>query len=142
MINHFFRLNCQVHYERVSEIHVSGHAAQEELKVMHSLVKPRNFIPVHGEPRHLAHHAQLARDLGLDADRVFILENGDRVELSDGRLTRRGQVAAGQVLVDGKSVGEVGDSCCGNRKHLARTAWSSRWSGSTARAGTWSRDRT
>ena len=79
MINHFFRLGCHVHYERVSEIHVSGHAAREELKVIHSLVRPRHFIPVHGEPRHLVLHGQLARELGLAEEAVFVLTNGDRV---------------------------------------------------------------
>jgi ribonuclease J len=120
MINHFFRLGCEVHYERVSEIHVSGHAAREELKVMHSVVRPRHFIPVHGEPRHLAHHARLAQDLGLGADRILILENGDAVELRAGTLARRGRVASGQVLVDGKGVGDVGHIVLRDRQHLAQ----------------------
>lgn len=120
MINRFFRLGCQVHYERVSEIHVSGHAAREELKVMHSIVRPRHFIPVHGELRHLAHHARLAHDLGLPEERIFILENGDRVVLQGGRVTRAGRVAAGQVLVDGKGVGDVGHIVLRDRQHLAQ----------------------
>lgn len=120
MINHFFRLGCQVHYERVSEIHVSGHAAREELKVLHNLILPRNFIPIHGEPRHLAHHAELARELGLPAERVMIVENGDRIGLSCGRLQRLGRAPAGSVLVDGKGVGDIGHVVLRDRQHLAQ----------------------
>jgi ribonuclease J len=120
MINHFFRLGCQVHYERVSEIHVSGHAAREELKVMHTIVHPRHFVPIHGEPRHLAHHAALARELGLADDRILILENGDQIELAGGSLRRMARVATGSVLVDGKGVGDVGHVVLRDRQHLAQ----------------------
>ncbi len=120
MINHFFRLGCQVHYERVSEIHVSGHAAREELKVLHNIVRPRHFIPIHGEPRHLVHHAQLARELGLPAERVLVIENGDQVELAGGSLRRLGRVPAGNVFVDGKGVGDIGQVVLRDRRHLAQ----------------------
>jgi ribonuclease J len=120
MINHFFRLGCRVHYERVSEIHVSGHAAREELKVLHNIVRPRCFMPVHGEPRHLVHHAQLARELGMPDERMLIMENGDCVELSKSGLTYLGQVPSGNVLVDGKGVGDVGRVVLRDRQHLAQ----------------------
>lgn len=120
MINHFFRRGCHVHYERVSEIHVSGHAAREELKILHNIVRARNFIPIHGEPRHLHHHAGLARELGLADDRILILENGDAVELREGRVSRRGKVTVGSVLVDGKGVGDVGQIVLRDRRHLAQ----------------------
>jgi len=120
MINHFFRLRCDVHYERVSEIHVSGHAAREELKVVHNIIRPRHFIPVHGEPRHLAHHAALARELGMDEERILILENGDLIELQDGQLSRLGKVTSGMVLVDGKGVGDVGHVVLRDRQHLSQ----------------------
>ncbi len=119
MINRLFRLGCRVHYERVSEIHVSGHAAREELKIMHNIIRPRHFIPVHGEARHLYHHAELARELGMPEDKILILENGDRVELTRESLQRTGKVSAGNVLVDGKSVGDVGHIVLRDRQHLS-----------------------
>ncbi|MBN1594761.1 ribonuclease J [candidate division FCPU426 bacterium] len=120
MINHLFQLGCRVHYERVSEIHVSGHAAREELKVLHNLVRPRHFIPIHGEMRHLVHHSELARELGLAEERIMILQNGDRVELTPQGLRRVDGVVAGNVLVDGKGVGDVGNIVLRDRKHLAQ----------------------
>jgi ribonuclease J len=120
MINHFFRLGCRVHYERVSEIHVSGHAAREELKILHNVVKPRFFIPVHGEARHLWHHAELAHALGLPRERILMLENGDRALLSPGSLKLGEKVPSGNVLVDGKGVGDVGHVVLRDRQHLAQ----------------------
>jgi len=120
MINHLFRLGCQVHYERVSEIHVSGHAAREELKVMHNIIRPQHFIPIHGEMRHLVHHAELAKELGLSPDKIFILNNGEQVELTPQGLHRIGEVVAGNVLVDGKGVGDVGHVVLRDRQHLAQ----------------------
>jgi ribonuclease J len=120
MINHFFRMGCKVHYERVSEIHVSGHAAREELKVMHNIVQPKNFIPIHGESRHLYHHADLARELGMPGERIMLAENGDCIELSAKGLKRAGKVPWGSVLVDGKGVGDVGHVVLRDRQHLAQ----------------------
>ncbi len=120
MINNLFRAGCRVHYERVSEIHVSGHAAREELKIMHNLVRPRHFIPVHGEMRHLVHHAQLAEELGLARESIYILENGQQVELSQAGVTRGARVTAGNVFVDGKGVGDVGRVVLRDRQHLAQ----------------------
>lgn len=120
MINHLFRLGCQVHYERVSEIHVSGHAAQEELKVMLNLVRPRHFIPVHGELRHLVRHAALAREVGLASDRILILENGQQVALTPEGVRRTTEAAAGNVFVDGKGLGDVDRVVLRDRQHLAQ----------------------
>ncbi len=120
MINHLFRLGCQVHYERVSEIHVSGHAAQEELKVMLNLVRPRHFIPVHGELRHLVRHAALAREVGIAPDRILVLENGQQVALASGGVRRTTEVAAGNVFVDGKGLGDVDRVVLRDRQHLAQ----------------------
>jgi ribonuclease J len=120
MINHFFELGCDVHYERVSEIHVSGHAAREELKVLHNIVRPQHFMPIHGEARHLAHHAKLAKELGLPEDRIFVLKNGEQLEISAQGLKKIDSVIAGNVFVDGKGVGDVGHVVLRDRQHLAQ----------------------
>ncbi|MCK5240975.1 ribonuclease J [bacterium] len=120
MINHLFQLGCHVHYERVSEIHVSGHAAREELKVLHNIVRPRYFMPIHGETRHLVRHAELAKELGLAAENVFVLHNGEQLELTTQGLRKIGKVVAGNVLVDGKGVGDVGHVVLRDRQHLAQ----------------------
>lgn len=101
-------------------VHVSGHPCQEELKFMLRLTRPQFFIPVHGEHRHLHWHADLARQMGMPAERVFLLEDGDVLELcaTAGRVT--GRVPAGRVLVDGKGVGDVGDTVLRDRQHLAQ----------------------
>ena len=100
-IDNLFKEGAMVHYEPVKHCHVSGHGSQEELKLMLALVKPRHFIPIHGEYRMLVHHAMLAEAAGVDADRIFVLENGQAVEF-DGKRARVGDsVPAGGVLVDG-----------------------------------------
>jgi ribonuclease J len=101
-------------------VHVSGHPCQEELKFMLRLTRPRFFVPVHGEHRHLHWHADLARQMGIPADRVFLMEDGDVLELTaaEGRLA--GRVPAGRVLVDGKGIGDVGDAILRDRQHLAQ----------------------
>lgn len=120
MINHFFRIGCQVHYERVSEIHVSGHAAQEELKVIHNVIRPRHFLPIHGETRHLVQHAALARELGMPAERVFVMENGETLAFGAEGARKLESVTAGHVLVDGKSVGDIGKVVLRDRQHLSQ----------------------
>src|SRR3972149_6550638 len=107
MMNHLYRRGAEVIYEKVSEIHVSGHASQEELKLMLNVVKPRHFIPVHGEYRHLVKHSQLA-------------ENGDVVEVTEGSISVRERVESGKVFVDGKGVGDVRDMVLKDRKHLSQ----------------------
>lgn len=123
IINHFFRRGAKVFYERVSEIHVSGHAAQEEQKVMLHLVRPRYFIPVHGEYRHLVHHARLAQLVGIPRERIFVIEDGEVVEFEhDGGEVvgaRAGIVTAGRIFVDGKGVGDVGEVVLRDRMRLA-----------------------
>ncbi len=119
VINQLFRIGCNVIYESLAEVHVSGHARQEELKLMHTLVKPKYFIPVHGEYRMLHHHAELAKSLGMPDDNVVIAEIGDVIELDENSLDVTGVVPNGQVLIDGLGVGDVGAVVLRDRKHLA-----------------------
>ena len=101
-------------------VHVSGHPSQEELKLMLRLTRPRFFVPVHGEYRHLYWHAELARQMGTPPDQVFLLEDGDVLEITPGGGQVVGRVSAGRVLVDGKGVGDVGDTVLRDRQHLAQ----------------------
>jgi ribonuclease J len=110
IINHLFRHGAEVYYEKVSEIHVSGHASKEELKLMLSLIKPKYFIPVHGEYRHLVYHAQLATKVNIPEENIFILENGEVMEFTDGTVRRAGVVTAGRVYIDGKTAGSTADA--------------------------------
>lgn len=103
IINHLFKRGAEVFYEKVSEVHVSGHASKEELKLMLNLVRPRYFIPVHGEHRHLVYHAQLAGKVGIPEENIFILEDGDVLEFTRDSAYRAGVVPAGRVLIDGKT---------------------------------------
>ena len=119
VINQLFRIGANVIYESLAEVHVSGHARQEELKLMHSLVKPKYFIPVHGEYRHLHHHANLAKSLGMPEDNVLICEIGDVIELGPHSLDVTGVVPNGSVLIDGLGIGDVGAVVLRDRKHLA-----------------------
>jgi len=119
LINHLYRRGAEVFYETTSEIHVSGHAAREELKTLHSLVKPHYFVPVHGEYRHLVKHAELARSLGLPYERAIVIENGTPLELSGNGVSRGERVETGRIFVDGKGVGDVGVMELRDRRHLA-----------------------
>ena len=119
VINQLFRIGCNVIYESLAEVHVSGHARQEELKLIHNLVKPKYFIPVHGEYRHLHHHAELAKSLGMPMENVVIAEIGDVIEMDETGLDVTGVVANGSVLIDGLGVGDVGAVVLRDRKHLA-----------------------
>ncbi|OLZ12285.1 ribonuclease J [Sulfobacillus thermosulfidooxidans] len=118
-VNNLYRLGAEVYYGPNIGIHVSGHACQEELKLMLNLVKPKFFIPVHGEYRHLVHHAQLAREVGIDPSHVLIGENGTVFELTKDSAQIVGQVPAGKVLVDGFGVGDVGNIVLRDRKQLS-----------------------
>ncbi|MGW8321475.1 MAG: ribonuclease J, partial [Thermodesulfobacteriota bacterium] len=121
VINYLFRRGATVHYEKVSDIHVSGHASKEELKLMLNMVRPRFFMPVHGEYRHLVYHSQLARKGGIPEEDIFIVENGEPVEfLGDGTARRGEKVQAGRVFVDGKGVGDVGYDVLRDRRRLAK----------------------
>jgi ribonuclease J len=113
-----YRTGADVIHVPIAPVHVSGHAAAEELKFMLNLVQPRWFIPVHGELRHLAHHARLAREVGIPADRIVIVEDGDTVEL--GETLRRGErIQAGRTYVDGLGIGDVGEVVLRDRRKLA-----------------------
>lgn len=120
LINHLYRRGAEVFHEKVSEVHVSGHASQEELKLLHNLVRPRWFIPVHGEYRHLVRHARLAQELGVPKDRCILAVNGDMIAFSDGEGCILGRVPVGRVFVDGKGVGDVGDVVLKDRQHLSQ----------------------
>ena len=119
LINHLYRRGAEVHYEKVSEIHVSGHASQEELKTMLQLTRPRYFVPIHGEYRHLVRHRRLAQDVGVPEDHCFILEDGDVLELTATSARKVQSVQVGRVFVDGKGVGDVGDVVLRDRRHLS-----------------------
>ncbi|MBE0446691.1 MAG: ribonuclease J [Actinobacteria bacterium] len=119
-IDRLFKCGADVYYESVSGVHVSGHGAQEELKLMINLVKPKYFIPVHGEYRHLKHHAELASELGVSKGNIFIAGNGDVIEFDDDSNARmKERVTAGAVLVDGLGVGDIGDVVLRDRQQLA-----------------------
>ncbi len=120
LINHLYRRGAEVFHEKVSEVHVSGHASQEELKLMLNLVRPRFFIPVHGEYRHLVKHAQLAQKVGIAAERCILAVNGDVVLFSDGEGAIVDTADTGRVFVDGKGVGDVGDVVLKDRRHLSQ----------------------
>ncbi len=120
VINQLYRCGAQVVYEAMAEVHVSGHARQEELKLMHALVKPRYFIPVHGEYRMLWQHAELAEAMGMNTKDILIPEIGQVVEMNQGGLYLAEQVPTGGVLVDGLGIGDVGNVVLRDRKHLSQ----------------------
>lgn len=119
-VDYLFKLGADVIYEKSEGIHVSGHASQEELKMMHNLVRPKFFIPVHGEYRHLIKHAKLAQELGMPKENIFVVENGDIIELTAKEGKTGGKVQAGRVLVDGLGVGDVGNIVLRDRKQLSQ----------------------
>lgn len=120
VINELFKKGAEVIYESLAEIHVSGHACREELKLVHNLVKPRFFMPVHGEFRHLKQHANLANKLGMPMENIFMMEIGKVLELTSNSAKINGTVTAGRVLVDGLGVGDVGSIVLRDRKHLSQ----------------------
>ena len=120
VINQLYRTGANVIYEALAEVHVSGHACQEELKLIHTLVHPQFFIPVHGEYRHLYHHANLARTLGMDDEHVHISQNGEVIELTGSAMDVAGTVPSGEVLIDGLGIGDVGNVVLRDRKHLSQ----------------------
>jgi ribonuclease J len=119
-IDNLFKVGADVYYHDIRRAHVSGHASQEELKLMLNLTRPRHFIPMHGEFRMLVQHGRLAQQMGVAPDNIFIIENGQPIEfLPDGTARRGTPVEAGYVYVDGLSVGEVGDVVLRDRRALA-----------------------
>ncbi|SHI69809.1 ribonuclease J [Propionispora hippei] len=119
-IDYLLRQGADVVYEATSGIHVSGHASQEELKLMHNLIRPKFFIPVHGEYRHLKKHAKLAQDMGMAKENIFVAENGQVLEFTKDRGMIAGKVTAGNILVDGLGVGDVGNIVLRDRKQLSQ----------------------
>ncbi len=119
VINNLYRHGCKVIYESLAEVHVSGHAYQEELKLMHSLLKPRFFMPVHGEHRHQKKHAELAMRIGTPSSNIIVPDIGNQVLVTRRAMKLADNVPAGAVLVDGLGVGDVGSTVLRDRKHLA-----------------------
>ena len=120
VINQLYRLGAQVVYSRMAEVHVSGHACQEELKLLHTLVRPKYFIPVHGEYRMMWQHAILAESMGVPSQNIVIPELGQVIEMNEEMLALGEQVPVGGVLVDGLGVGDVGNVVLRDRKHLSQ----------------------
>ena len=111
---------AEVIYDAMEEVHVSGHACREELKLIHSLIKPKYFVPVHGEYRHLKEHAELAKSLGMDEKNIFLLDNGDVLELTGKKAVKAKSIHTGTVYVDGSGVGDVGNIVLRDRKVLSQ----------------------
>ena len=120
VVNELMKRGCDVVYEKMYDVHVSGHACQEELKIVHGLTKPRFFIPVHGEQKHMHKHAALARSMGMSPKNVLIPDIGRVIEITTDKMEVTGTVPAGRVLVDGLGVGDVGSIVLRDRKHLAQ----------------------
>ena len=120
VVNELYRRDAEVVNERALPLHVSGHACQEELKIIHALVRPKFFIPVHGEQRHLKTHAKLAREMGMDPNNIVISDVGRVIEVGPNSIKLNGTVPAGRVFVDGYGVGDVGAVVLRDRQHLAQ----------------------
>jgi len=119
VINNLCRLGAEVVYQQVADIHTSGHASQEELKLLMNLTRPRYFIPIHGELRHLIKHLSLARAVGIPEEGLLLAKDGDQVRFEDGAAAITGRVEVGRVFVDGKGVGDVSRIVLRDRRHLA-----------------------
>ena len=119
IINNLYKREAEVIYEKISDIHVSGHAFREELKMMINLTKPQFFIPIHGEFRHLILHARLAEEVGIAKEKVLLAENGQIIEFDKNGGRVNGCVATGRVLIDGKGIGDVGRSVLKERRVLS-----------------------
>jgi ribonuclease J len=120
VVDELLKRGCEVVYESMYEVHVSGHACQEELKLIHSLVKPRYFIPVHGEQKHLRKHVEIAAAVGMNRKDIYVGDIGKVVELSENAMKEVETVTAGKVFVDGLGVGDVGSIVLRDRKHLGQ----------------------
>jgi len=119
-VNRLFGCGCEVVYERSENIHVSGHGGRDELTIMLSLVKPKFFVPVHGEYRHLYIHAKLAQSVGIPKENTFVMEDGDVLELDRDTAKVTGHVSSSNVYVDGLSVGDIGNVVLRDRQMLSR----------------------
>lgn len=119
IINYLFRRGAEVIYEKVSEVHVSGHASKEELKLMLNLVKPKYFMPVHGEYRHLVYHSMLAKKVAIPPEHVFIMQDGDVLEIDSQGARKNGRIHSGRIFMDGKGIGDVEEMVLRDRLRLA-----------------------
>ncbi len=119
-VDNLFKQGAQVIYSKLAQVHVHGHGSQEELKLLLNLVKPKFFMPIHGEYRHLSLHAKLAQTVGIPKDNTFVLEDGDILELGSQSARKTGKVSSGNVYVDGLSVGDVGGVVLRNRRMLSK----------------------
>jgi len=119
-VDSLFKQGARVLYSKVAPVHVHGHGSQEELKLLLNLVKPKFFMPIHGEYRHLSLHGKLAQSVGIPKDNIFVLEDGDVIELTPEVAKVTGKVASGNVYVDGLSVGDIGSVVLRNRRMLSR----------------------
>ena len=119
-VDNLFKQGAQVIYSKLAQVHVHGHGSQEELKLLLNLVKPRFFMPIHGEYRHLSLHAKLAQSVGIPKDNIFVLEDGDILELGYQSARKTGKVSSGNVYVDGLSVGDIGGVVLRNRRMLSK----------------------
>lgn len=118
-IDLLFKLGAEVIYERDAGVHVSGHASQDELKLLLGIIKPKYFIPVHGEYRHLVKHSQLAESIGINRERICVAENGNIIEVTENKIQVNGKVASGRVLIDGLGVGDIGKIVIRDRRQLS-----------------------
>jgi ribonuclease J len=119
-INKIFRRGANVIYDPIAPVHVSGHASQEEMKLMMQLVQPKYLIPVHGELRHLKQHALLAQEMGIPREHIAVVENGQVIEFEDGEMSLGERIPGDYVFVDGAGVGDIGPSVVREREALAR----------------------
>ncbi len=120
VVNELMKRDIEVIYEKMYEVHVSGHACQEELKLMMGIVKPKFFIPVHGEQKHLQKHAMLAQSMGFAKDNIYVGHIGDYIEISEDGIKNLDSVPSGEVYVDGIGVGDVGNIVLNDRKRLSQ----------------------
>ena len=120
VINQLFQRGANVGYDRLADVHVSGHARREGLKLMFRLLKPKYFIPVHGETRHLYRNAQLAEEMGIDPSHIFMMDNGNVLELGKRSAKLNGTVPSGAILIDGLGVGDIGAAVLRERRLLSQ----------------------
>jgi ribonuclease J len=119
-INRLFQRGANVIYDAIAPVHVSGHASQEEMKLLLQVVQPQHLIPVHGELRHLMQHAVLAQEIGIPKQNIAVVENGNIVSFNEGEMAIEGRIPGGYVFVDGSIVGDVGPKVLREREALAR----------------------
>lgn len=121
IVNEMYRRGVNVYHDSSVEVHVSGHACREELKLMHALIKPKYFMPVHGEYRHLIQHKELAESMGMDPQSIFVSDIGKVIEIDENGARFNGTVPAGKILIDGSGIGDVGNIVLRDRKNLSES---------------------